>query len=86
MNMDEPTIAALPPNLMAEARRVHEYIRNDRQRDQLQERQRNIFPGEDELGGYIGGRRRREELERLARAGQNPLEKTIEEVVNTRMT
>ena len=37
MNMDEPTIAALPPNLMAEARRVHEYIRNDRQRmrDQL---------------------------------------------------
>lgn len=31
-NMDEATVATLPPNLMAEARRVHEQIRNDRNR------------------------------------------------------
>jgi hypothetical protein len=29
-NMDEATVATLPPNLMAEARRVHEHIRNER--------------------------------------------------------
>ena len=31
-NMDEPTIASLPPNLMAEARRFHDSIRNERGR------------------------------------------------------
>ena len=32
MNMDEATVNSLPPLLMAEARRVQDYIRNDRQR------------------------------------------------------
>ena len=74
MNMDEATINTLPPLQMAEARRVQEYIRNDRQRmrDQFQERARNIIGGaeEDDLGLGVGGmfgRRRREEMERLAR-------------------
>lgn len=36
MNMDEATLATLPPNLMAEARNVQNYIRQDRDRRQLQ--------------------------------------------------
>jgi hypothetical protein len=74
MNMDEATVNSLPPLLMAEARRVQDYIRNDRQRmrDQFQERARNIIGSaeEDDLGLGVGGmfgRRRREEIERLAR-------------------
>lgn len=31
-NMDEATIASLPPNLMAEARRSHDQIRYERSR------------------------------------------------------
>ncbi len=31
-NMDEATVATLPPNLMAEARRVQEQMRNERHR------------------------------------------------------
>jgi len=34
MGMDEATITALPPNLMAEARQVQDYIRMDRDRRQ----------------------------------------------------
>ena len=34
MNMDEATLASLPPNLMAEARIVQNYIRQDRDRRQ----------------------------------------------------
>lgn len=93
MNMDEATVNTLPPLLMAEARRVQDYIRNDRQRmrDQFQERARNIIGGaeEDELGlGVAGmfGRRRREEIERLARQQQQQNhERTIEEIVNLRL-
>jgi hypothetical protein len=76
MNMDEATVATLPPLLMAEARRVQEYIRNDRQRmrDQFHDRARNIMGGADEedmgLGVGMFGRRRREEIERLARQQQ----------------
>ena len=32
MNMDEGTLASLPPNLMAEARRVQDQLRNERVR------------------------------------------------------
>jgi len=32
LGMDEAVIATLPPNLMAEARRVQDHIRMDRQR------------------------------------------------------
>jgi len=32
LGMDEAVIATLPPNLMAEARRIHDHIRMDRQR------------------------------------------------------
>ena len=72
MNMDEATLNSLPPALMAEGRRVQEYIRNDRQRvrDQFNERARNMYGGAEEadiFGGGLFGRRRREEAERLGR-------------------
>ena len=35
-NMDEATVAQLPANLQAEARRVHEHIRAERQRREAQ--------------------------------------------------
>jgi hypothetical protein len=68
MNMDEATLNTLPPALMAEGRRVQEYIRNDRQRlrDQFQERRINDPDHDDGMGGLFG-RRRREELERIIR-------------------
>jgi hypothetical protein len=73
MNMDEATLNSLPPALMAEGRRVQEYIRNDRQRirAEMNERvARNIYAGGEEadiFGGGLFGRRRREEEERLGR-------------------
>jgi hypothetical protein len=69
MNMDEATLNTLPPPLMAEGRQIRDYIQNDRARReaQLQERERleAALGGGGMFGGYRGGRREREELERL---------------------
>ena len=68
MNMDEATLNTLPPPLMAEGRQIRDYIQNDRARReaQLQERERleAALGGNGLFGGYRGGRREREELER----------------------
>lgn len=59
-NMDEATVATLPPNLMAEARRVHEQIRNERNRfrdnfENVDRRVRGLIEQLDPR--YAGGQR-----------------------------
>jgi hypothetical protein len=92
MNMDEATLASLPPPLMAEGRQIREYIANDRARREAQmiERER-LEAAMGAAGGIFGrgayrDRREREELEReMQRQGRAPPgERTIEEVVNLR--
>jgi hypothetical protein len=69
MNMDEATIASLPPNLMAEARRMHDQLRFERGRareslDNIDRRVRGLmeqidprYANRDDPYGAIFGRR-----------------------------
>jgi hypothetical protein len=67
MNMNEGAIAALPPALMAEARRVHDHIHNDRARMRQAARAMLDPPHAHAdlfgMGGYRGRHRMRDEME-----------------------
>ncbi|TNV74568.1 hypothetical protein FGO68_gene5813 [Halteria grandinella] len=91
MGMDEATIASLPPNLMAEARNVQNYIRQDRDRRQREaldrERQRLVDMAQQQPRGHFGrmedifgGHRHRGEQ----REANQRREKTLDEIVNLR--
>lgn len=98
MNMNEATIAGLPAPLMAEARRIHEYINNDRAR--IRQAARGIIDPmmggghhahlDDGAGGLGMGmfgnarRRAREEIEQREREMRQQAEKSLEEIVNYR--
>lgn len=82
-NMNEAQVAALPPNLMAEARRVHEHIRAERQRREqrdpaeLQDRAHAMLEQMRRMGEGLeqfrhrGGEREREFLRGAVRYARN---------------
>ncbi len=56
MNMDDATLNALPPQLLAEGRQIRDYIANDRARREQQLLQNDGGPA----AGFLGRQVRRE--------------------------
>lgn len=90
MNMDEATINTLPPHLMAEARGVHDFVRQDRERRvreqerllALQQQADQRMHGMDAIFG--GGRRHDQRAREEAAAVGQRREKQLEEIINFR--
>ncbi len=101
MNMDEVTIASLPPNLMAEARGVHDAMLRDQERRHQQALNqahrmdavmgrgglysRDMLGGGDEFAGFDPLGHRRLEMGRGADRHGAARERTLEESINIRL-